>query len=164
MFDSLSRDVSTPEKLVAYVVNEGCADRLRGVPIDYAARVTAGVTLLDSKIPGWWKTDHEYPIDLDTLDVGDGSCCVSAQLSGSRNFYTSFVDGRIALGLTDGNDGTYTMHGFSAEASSYMIHTHEDRLPHIDENYDDDAAFALLTTLWANIIRVRRGLPVDLTV
>jgi hypothetical protein len=164
MFDSLSRDVSTPEKLVAYVVNEGCPDRLHGVPVDYAARVTAGVTLLDSKIPGWWKTDHECPIDLDVLDVANGKYCVSAQLSGSRNFYTSFVDGRIALGLTDSNDGTYTTHGFSAESSSYMTDIHGDRLPHIDEDYDDDEAFVLLTTLWANIIRVRRGLPVDLTI
>lgn len=151
MFDSLYDDVSTPEKLVTYVVNEGCPDRLHGIDINYPARVVAGITLLDAKVPTWWRTDHEHPIDLDILNIASGADCVSAQLSGTHDG-SAFIRGRDMLGLTD---VSYLLHGFSAENDV------AENIP-VGRNYDDDEAFDLLTTLWANVIRVRRGLPVDL--
>lgn len=160
MFDALHYDVSTPEKLVAHVVNEGCPDRLPGIDVDYAARVVAGVTLLDEKLPTWWREDHEHPIDLDVLDVANGHYCVSAQLSGATDGGYSFVIGRDMLGLDDKN---YRLSGFSAENYDTLVdalglaHGEAEEL-----EYDDDEAFALLTTLWTNVIRVRRGEPVDL--
>lgn len=155
MFDSLSRDVSTPDKLIAYVVSQGVADRLPDVGIDYAARVTAGVTHLDAVAPTWWSTAHVHPIDLDDLDISNGAWCVSAQLSGKAPHSFAFVEGRDMLGLTTGSRGTYVLYGFLAESD-------HDLLVRDYPNYDQDEAHDLLTALWQNVIRVRRGEPVEL--
>lgn len=160
MFDELSRDVSTPEKLVRYVVSEGCADRLPGIDVDYAARVTEGVTHMDTVLPTWWRTDHVHPIDVDDLDVGNGAYCVSAQLSGQAGFGASFLYGRDMLELTTQQ---YLRLGFNAEAYEDMAETLGLGAEAAEElDYDDDEAFDLLTCLWKNVIRVRRGEPVSL--
>lgn len=159
MFDELSRDVSTPEKLVRYVVSEGCADRLPGIDVDYAARMIKGITHLDAKVPTWWRTDHVHPIDLDILDISDGHCCVSAQLSGERDVL-AFVKGRAMLLMTPQQ---YTAFGFNAEVLPDLADALGLSAEEAGEiEYNDDEAFALLTCLWRNVIRVRRGEPVSL--
>jgi hypothetical protein len=102
--------------------------------IDYAARVAKGAALLDEKRPGW-----ERLIDLDILDIENGHCCVTAQLSGTNAWYA----GQQQLGLTTGDDGTYVAHGFNAEA---------------DGEPDSDAqavAYDTLNTLWKDLISKR---------
>lgn len=159
MLDELFRDVSTPEKLIRYAVNEGCADRLPGIDIDYAARVTEGVRHLDEKLPTWWRTDHVHSIDLHDLDVANGSCCVSAQLSGERHL-AAFLKGREMLGLAAPQ---YQALGFNAETLGELADELGLDSDEADElEYDIDEAFALLTCLWKNVIRVRRGEPVSL--
>lgn len=152
MFDELSRDVSTPARLVAYVVSEGVRGDLYG--IDYAARVTEGVAHLDAELPGWWSTDHPNPIDLDALDVGHDTRCVSAQLSGDFSWFI----GLSMLGLSDGPKGTYTLYGFNAED----YHPYPDCGADDADEYEVQEVYSLLTLLWASVIRVRRGEPVDL--
>lgn len=92
--------------------------------IDYAARVAKGVALLDEKRPGW-----EREIDLDTLDIENGTSCVTAQLSGTSAWY----DGMYALDLTM---RTYTEHGFR-----------------VDDGDQDD--YATLNILWKALITTR---------
>lgn len=105
--------------------------------IDYAARVAKGAALLDEKRPGW-----ERQIDLGTLDVQNGTCCVTAQLSGTQAWFT----GMRQLGLTEGDSGTYVAHGFNAESYDAM----ED-----DEAYDQEAVYATLNRLWRELIEGR---------
>ncbi|GAA2938096.1 hypothetical protein [Streptomyces enissocaesilis] len=64
---------------------------MAGTDIDYAARVAKGAALLDEKKPGW-----ENQIALDTLNISDGTCCVTAQLSGVG----SWITGMNQLGLS----------------------------------------------------------------
>jgi len=92
--------------------------------IDYAARVAKGAALLDEKRPGW-----EQLIDLDILDIEDGTRCVTAQLSGQNAWYT----GMQQLGL---NVRTYTDHGFRAD----------------DGELRD---YSALNTLWEDLISKR---------
>lgn len=102
--------------------------------VDYAPMVAKGVALLDEKRPGW-----RALINKDILDIGDPSSCVSAQLSGRRDYHL----GMTQLGLTLGNDGTYTAHGFDA------IRWYDDH--DLGDDYQDaqqTAAYALLTRLW----------------
>lgn len=147
MFDELSRDISTPERLVARVVNEGCPGTAFG--IDFAARVVKGITHLDEVLPTWWREDHVHPIDIDDLDIGHGSYCVSAQLSGVH----AFAAGRDMLGLTSDSAGTYVAFGFDTPPEFFLV----DDIP----GYDMVEAYSLLTCLWKNVIRLRRGMPVD---
>lgn len=103
--------------------------------IDYAARVAKGVALLDEKRPGW-----ERELDLETLDIRNGSCCVTAQLSGE----SYWVAGMDQLGLTEGDNGTYVAHGFNAE----------DYLPG-DVNYDTNDVYPVLNSLWRDVVTER---------
>lgn len=113
--------------------------------IDYAARVAKGAALLDEKRPGW-----ERLIDLGTLDIESYRSCVTAQLSGERDFKV----GRDQLGLTEGGDGTYISHGFNAEGDCECCVSQEvlDRLP---EGYVQARAYATLNTLWKDLITER---------
>jgi len=43
--------------------------------------ISKGVALLDERLPGWWREDHEPAIDLNELDM-EGNCVVY-QLKGS---------------------------------------------------------------------------------
>lgn len=104
--------------------------------IDYAARVAKGVALLDEKRPGW-----EREIDLETLNIQNGHCCVTAQLSGESRWYA----GMDQLGLTEGNDGTYVAHGFNAEDPHAMD----------DEEYDQDKVYDTLNSLWRDVVTSR---------
>lgn len=107
--------------------------------IDYAARVAKGAALLDEKKPGW-----EHQINLDTLNISSGTTCVTAQLSGVRNFKT----GMEQLGLTEGDDGTYVAHGFNSESCGGNCEGFGNGCP-------QDNAFAALNTLWREVITGR---------
>jgi hypothetical protein len=98
---------------------------------DYAARVAKGVALLDEKRPGW-----ERELDLDRLDIADGTRCVTAQLSGKDSWLT----GMRQLGL---EIETYTEHGFRAP----------------DEEYEQGDPYATLNTLWREVITERLSAP-----
>ena len=48
--------------------------------ITIPVRVAAGVALLDARDPGWWEAGGPgRPINLDTLNLADGACCVLGQ-------------------------------------------------------------------------------------
>jgi hypothetical protein len=98
--------------------------------IDYAARVAKGAALLDEKRPGW-----EQLIDLDILDIENGTCCVTAQLSGQEAWYA----GMRQLGL---NMRSYTEHGFRADDG-------------------DQQDYPALNTLWKDLISKRLAEPAD---
>lgn len=57
---------------------------------DVAARVARGVALLDEKVPGWVNK-----VDVEQLNVSNGTTCVLGQLYGEYNF------GRAKLGLDE---------------------------------------------------------------
>jgi hypothetical protein len=102
--------------------------------IDYVARVAKGVALLDEKRPGW-----ERLIDLETLDIENGTSCVTAQLSGAA----SWGRGMSQLGLTL---TPYTGHGFRAED---------------EEGGDLDLAYATLNRLWREVITEKLAVPTE---
>lgn len=118
--------------------------------IDYAARVQRGAALLDEKWPTW-----AQDIDLDTLDVGNGTCCVTAQcylasLDPDDRDYgdeDNWKGGMELLALTDGECGTYVAHGFNGEYGR-------------DEDGDvtdvPKSTFAILNRLWRDLIIQRR--------
>lgn len=110
--------------------------------IDYAARVAKGAALLDEKRPGW-----ERLIDLGILDIESGFACVTAQLSGVRNFKV----GREQLGL---DKASYIAHGFNTEGDCDCCVSQED-LDRLPEGYHQDAAYATLNTLWKDLISKR---------
>lgn len=110
--------------------------------IDYAARVAKGAALLDEKKPGWVDL-----IDLDKLNVQSSYACVTAQLSGSDDYYT----GMQQLGLTHGDGGTYVAHGFNAESEDWAEESAD-----APEGYDQDEAYDTLNTLWRGLITGRR--------
>lgn len=109
--------------------------------IDYEARVAKGIALLDEKAPDW-----AAKIQLDLLDIWDGDYCVTAQLSGHRDFVT----GMKMLDLEQGanNSGSYTLHGFNAE---------DPGAPGLPENYDQGDAFQTLNRIWKREIRARQN-------
>jgi hypothetical protein len=105
--------------------------------IDYEARVAKGIALLDEKIPDW--VDR---IDLDTLDIGNGNHCVTAQLSSVGDW----IPGMQMLGLEAGDHhtGSYTEHGFNTE-SFYDV-----------ADYKPWEARDTLTEIWKRRITERR--------
>lgn len=107
--------------------------------IDYAARVQRGAALLDEKWPTW-----AQDIDLDTLDVGDGERCVTAQFylstSQENEYDENWTFGRRALGL---NDKEYADHGFNG--TEWM-----------EGNSVPESTFATLNRLWRDLIIQRR--------
>lgn len=109
--------------------------------IDYAARVSKGMALLDEKLPGW--TDR---INLETLDVSSGTHCVAAQLSGVDNY----VYGLRMLGLEGGRERF--LHGFMAEGDCECCN---DGLT-LPEGYHQEQGYATLTDLWRRAIQERR--------
>lgn len=97
--------------------------------IDYAARVARGIALMDEKWPNW-----ATEIDLEKLDIKDGTRCMTAQYSAARDGSGGWRDGMYLLGL---NMDSYTEHGFKTE----------------DENQGD---YPTLNALWqAEILRRR---------
>lgn len=112
--------------------------------IDYKARVAKGIALLDEKRPGW--ADQ---IDLGKLDIQNGSYCVTAQLSGTQNWY----EGMQQLGLTQFNTGTYVSHGFNAEDP-----TDPDGAPD-NPDYHQGRAYAQLNELWRAEVARRQDRP-----
>jgi len=111
--------------------------------IDYAARVAKGAALLDKKRPGW-----EQDIDLDALDIQNGTCCVTAQLSGVQSWWR----GMNMLELTEGDNGTYIAHGFNAEADYVNGEA-------VTAEYDQMAVYDTLNTLWKDLISQRLEAP-----
>lgn len=107
--------------------------------IDYAARVAKGVALLDEKRPGW-----EHELNLEILDIEDGSRCITAQLSGRKYGRDSWRDGMEQLGLSG---ATYLEHGFNAESCGDECHG--------DVGCQQPAAYATLNTLWREVIEGR---------
>lgn len=110
--------------------------------IDYAARVAKGVALLDVKWPGW-----ATEIDVDTLDVAEPYRCVTAQYANLKIQNGSyFATGMRALGLEEGEDGSYVAHGFNVEGD-------------YDENVNESASDAhdTLNALWKGVIAERRA-------
>jgi hypothetical protein len=106
--------------------------------IDYAARVAKGAALLDEKRPGW-----ERLIDLEILDIESPTSCVTAQLSGVRDFKV----GREQLGL---NNASYVAHGFNTPSDCDCCWTEV-----VPEDYSADAAYDTLNTLWKDLISKR---------
>ncbi|MGW6602877.1 hypothetical protein [Streptomyces sp. NPDC055036] len=121
--------------------------------IDYKARVLKGAALLGEKKPGWLDQ-----IDLDTLDIQDDECCVTAQLSGESDWCT----GLHQLGLTEGDTGTYVAHGFNAESDdapeAYGLVEGDTRAAYEAQQ----AAYATLNTLWRDLITERRSIQQEL--
>lgn len=116
--------------------------------IDYEARVAKGIALLDEKFPDWAGL-----IDLEILNVRDGSCCVTAQLAQEVNSDRGmdYRDGAAMLGLTYNgttNQDSYTDHGFNAESSI---------APGMPENYDYTAAYNTLNSIWKREIAARQA-------
>lgn len=112
--------------------------------IDYEARVAKGIALLDEKVPGW-----PDKINLNRLNIGNASFCVTAQLSGENDW----ILGMEQLGLEQGefNTGSYTMHGFNVEA--YGASTID------DDDYDGYDALATLNNIWEREITARQTAP-----
>lgn len=76
--------------------------------IDYAARVAKGIALLDVKWPEW-----ATEIDLDRLDIQNGSSCLTAQYARKQGRDSWFTVGQGLLGLSQGD---YENHGFDVDA------------------------------------------------
>lgn len=112
--------------------------------INYEERVARGIALLDEKVPGW--VEH---IDLEKLDIMGGSQCVTAQVAGWKTDTFDFRDGMDLLGLwtNEDNGGSYTSHGFNAEA---------DWARDLPEGYDQSAAYVELTRIWKRVISARQ--------
>jgi len=143
----------TPGRVISYLLEQGAVGHLSG--IQYAARVTRGIAHLDEVAEGWWRTDQVNAIDLDFLDIGNDEWCVSAQLSGEHDY----LSGADLLGLTqttvdfvgEVTRGTYLLYGFVADPPGDL-----------GAGYRRSDAYTVLTNLWRNAIRVRRGEPIDL--
>jgi hypothetical protein len=75
--------------------------------IDYAARVQRGIALMDEKWPDW-----ATEINLEKLDIADGSACMTAQYAQRDDSWANWVDGCRALDLSS---DSYTEHGFRAD-------------------------------------------------
>lgn len=106
--------------------------------IDYAARVAKGVALLDEKRPGW-----ERKIDLSALNISSPERCVTAQLSGVRDFKA----GQHQLDL---DNASYVAHGFNADAECSCCAPED-----LPEGYDQNEAYAKLNALWREVIQGR---------
>lgn len=96
-----------------------------------ARTVVKGAVYLDEQRDGWWREDHEHPINLDTLDIESGYSCVTAQLSG----ISSWGAGRTELGM---DMATYTRLGFRTTDN-------------------DQDMYPYLTDAWKRLISDRRG-------
>jgi hypothetical protein len=112
--------------------------------IDYASRVAKGVALMDKRWPNW-----AAEIDLETLDISRGECCVTAQYHMSTQALEdrdpddnyNWVRGRRQLGL---DDSDYSDHGFNgAEWPT--------------GNPVPEATYAALNGLWRAEIERRRA-------
>lgn len=93
-------------------------------------RVSMGVEYLDTRCPEWWRS-----IDLDTLELDNGSTCVLAQL------YGDWVAGVEALGLDNPTAETLGFVTLRPEWPDIM----------------DTLATRQLTPLWRAIIRERQA-------
>jgi hypothetical protein len=106
--------------------------------IDYASRVARGIALMDEKWPNW-----ATEIDLDKLDIQDGSRCMTAQYAQRVSEDPDFrwEDGMVLLGLSS---NSYEEHGFNADGA-------------LDgDAITDEAGYDTLTALWkAEILRRR---------
>lgn len=109
--------------------------------IDYEARVAKGIALLDEKVPDW-----AGRIDLDLLNVGSESLCVTAQVGGARDYKIGMR--MLGLELGDFNDGSYTLHGFNTETSM------AEGLP---VYYDSSVAMRTLNAIWHREITARQS-------
>src|SRR6266446_8482282 len=119
--------------------------------IDYAARVKAGINILDQKWPEWWSE-----IDINTLEIRSSKCCVTAQLSGIKGFGYWWREGLEYLGIVD--EVTAVNSGFNVESSPYIYTDHHDwEVPEGWENYTFGNACDILTEIWKREIMARRG-------
>jgi len=120
--------------------------------IDYAARVAKGIALLDERFPDWW-----IQINLDTLDVSDGTACVTAQSAQLLEMGGDWLDGAQYFGLTwesnNVSDNTYIAHGFNAEDMPWR----DGDVLKGWENYSSVGALIELTNLWRLVILERRA-------
>lgn len=119
--------------------------------INYAERVSRGIALFDEQWPEWWTEDKGVNIDI--LDIGSGSRCMTAQGAQILGVGDYWHQGRDHFGLTTGNNGTYISHGFNTE-SSYNYETGEYRKGW--EDFDPDIAIDTLNALWQSEIIRRR--------
>jgi hypothetical protein len=117
--------------------------------IDYEARVAKGITLLDKKVPDWLDI-----VDDETLDIRDGTLCVTAQIASHKFGIFSYIEGMGLLRLEEGNylTGSYTEHGFNAET---------DDCPNMPPGYTQDDAYATLNAIWKREIAARRAASAD---
>lgn len=104
--------------------------------IDYAARVQRGAALLDEKWPTW-----AQDIDLDLLDIADGSDCVTAQYNRAMGGASLWCSGRNRLELTTTE---YIGHGFNAPDLDISARAALD-------------IYATLNALWRDLIQERRA-------
>jgi hypothetical protein len=106
--------------------------------IDYAERVQRGIALLDEKWPAW-----ATEIDLEKLDIADGSVCMTAQYALRKLGVAAYLRGQTLLELSD---NAYEAHGFNADGQS------------TGEAVDaDPGAYATLNGLWKAEIERRRA-------
>lgn len=100
----------------------------------YAERVARGAALLDEKVPGW-----DRRINLGSLDLGDGDCCIIGQLfPGDGKYLSNYSAGIDALGL------------FSEEGPPWPVDDH---------GFDAMGGFAIrmLEAEWRRVIKARRS-------
>lgn len=109
--------------------------------IDYEARVAKGIALLDEKVPDWVGR-----IDLEELNVGSETVCVTAQVSGVYRYDVGMR--MLGLELGDDNDGSYTLHGFNTETSI---------APGMPDAYDPSEAMRTLNAIWRREIGYRQS-------
>lgn len=102
--------------------------------IDYAARVQRGAALLDKKWPTW-----AQDIDLDTLDIADGTRCMTAQYAQKHDLGTYWWQATEPLGLENDYED-YEGHGFNTDGGT-----------------TEGGGYATLNALWRNQIQERRA-------
>jgi hypothetical protein len=101
-----------------------------------AERVQRGVDLLDREMPGWWSLDHEKPISLDLLDMGEGGRCVFGQLGNPEMECAYVTMARRVFGSGLEASSAATLHGvYAHHGGDYLI----------------------LTDLWREVIEKRRA-------
>jgi hypothetical protein len=114
-----------------------------------AGRVGRGVTLLDGRLPNWWRADLQPVIDLDRLNMGTADYCVLGQLAwrvdGDDDPYLAM---RERLGLTP---TTALAAGFELDVSHFET-------AEIGE-CACEAPYRALTEFWRAVILERRAAP-----
>jgi hypothetical protein len=111
-----------------------------------ADRVAAGAAFLDEHDPQWWRADVERAINLDELELRDGTLCVLGQRcpvewSKDREPFVTMAEHLSGL------KGGYTVDNWGRQFG-FTVSAHPDD---IDDEWD------ALTGAWKRVITGRRS-------